>query len=143
MAEHHDMRKTYYIVFAVLIAGTILTVVAAVMMEPEKPDDPVLANMIVALLIATVKASCVAAIFMHLKFDEKILRIAVFFPLSLLLVFVLGNVPDTSVAMKADGLDDLHKPRILKETFTPGPKIEAEEPDEDDEEDDDEDEDEC
>lgn len=139
MAEHRDMRKKYYIVFAVLIAGTILTVAAAVTME----ETPVLLNISVALAIALVKATCVAMIFMHLKYDEKVLRIAVFFPLALLIVFILGNVPDTAVAMSKPA----HAATILPQPFTPGegavaPELAPADDDEDDDEEDD-DEDEC
>jgi cytochrome c oxidase subunit 4 len=105
---HPDLKRWYLGIFGMLTLGTILTMVAAGI----NLGGP-LANILVAVLIAAVKASFVMAIFMHLKFDEKVLRIAVFFPLALLGVFVLGNVPDTSVEMRHPS----HAPQKLERPF--------------------------
>src|SRR3989304_1738944 len=93
MSEQTDHKRAYLKVFGVLTIGTILTMAAARTMH----DTPHELNIVVALLIATVKASCVIAIFMHLKYDPRVLRVAVFFPLALFFVFILGNTPDTAV----------------------------------------------
>ena len=121
MSEHTDHKGSYLKVFGVLTVGTILTMAAAQLMH----DTPHELNIAVALLIATVKATCVMAIFMHLKYDVKVLRVAVFFPLALFFVFILGNAPDTAVGMEAATLDAVYKPKALAEPFDPTPDKDA------------------
>ena len=53
--------KSYMVVFGILIIGTIVTVLASYF-----DFGSMTANIIVALIIATFNASCVALIFMHL-----------------------------------------------------------------------------
>lgn len=113
MSEHKDHKPAYFAVFGLLILGTIVTMAAARTMENTKP----LVNIGFALLIASVKASCVMAIFMHLKYDAKVLRIAVFFPLALLLVFIAGNWPDTAVGV--DATHRAHPAQRLDHPFNP------------------------
>lgn len=88
MGDHADVSKhikTYMIVFAALAVGTVLTVLAA-QIEASTP-----AHIAIALLIAVVKASLVAAIFMHLKWERSIsiwialLFCAIFFVVLMLL----------------------------------------------------------
>ena len=70
MADGHaDIGKhirTYMFVFAALIVGTVLTVVAST--QHLGPTTSV----IVAILIAAVKGSLVAAIFMHLRWERSV-----------------------------------------------------------------------
>jgi cytochrome c oxidase subunit 4 len=66
--SHHDVKKDmvkYLMVFAALLVGTILTVWASYIHFGSAK-----ANIVVALVIATIKASLVAGFFMHL-FSEK------------------------------------------------------------------------
>ena len=85
---HADISKhvrSYIIVFAALAVGTILTV-AASQIHVSTP-----AHITIALAIAVVKASLVAAIFMHLKWEHApsiwwvLLICAVFFVALMLL----------------------------------------------------------
>lgn len=57
--------KTYMAVFATLLVGTGLTVFASTV------DMGTTTNILVAVGIATIKASLVAAIFMHLKWEKS------------------------------------------------------------------------
>ncbi|TGK11519.1 cytochrome C oxidase subunit IV [Leptospira fletcheri] len=67
--EHHLISvQTYALVFAALIIGTILTVWVAGI-------DFGAANTIIAMLVATIKASLVLAYFMHLKYDNLMNRV--------------------------------------------------------------------
>lgn len=94
---HADIRKhvrLYLIVFASLLAGTVLTVVAA------QVDFRGHWNVVVALAIAGVKASLVAAIFMHLKWERAaaiwsaLVLCAVFFVVLILLpVLTVQDLP--------------------------------------------------
>ena len=83
---HHIIPlKTYWAVFGALIVLTVITVLAA------RFDFGAL-NTVVAFGIASVKAGLVLAIFMHLKYDNKLNRViigsGVFF-LVLLWVFLV------------------------------------------------------
>lgn len=65
---HADVSKhlkAYYAVFAVLAVMTVVTVAVAQFHFSD------VGNVVVALLIATFKASLVAAIFMHLKWERS------------------------------------------------------------------------
>jgi len=60
--------STYWGVFFALVAGTILTVWTATI-------DLGALNLIVALVIATIKASLVILFFMHVKYSSKLVWI--------------------------------------------------------------------
>jgi caa(3)-type oxidase subunit IV len=80
MSDHsspHEIQaavRKYLVVFGVLILGTILTVVAANMDFGGHAR-----NIAVGLFIATVKAFCVAAYFMHLIDERKLIYIVLTF----------------------------------------------------------------
>ncbi|EQA45071.1 caa(3)-type oxidase, subunit IV [Leptospira broomii serovar Hurstbridge str. 5399] len=81
--EHHLISiQTYSIVFAALIIGTILTVWVAGI-------DFGAANTVIAMLVATIKASLVLAYFMHLKYDNLMNR-AIFGSGFLFLLLLFG-----------------------------------------------------
>lgn len=75
--DHADVSKhvkLYMVVLGALLVGTILTVLAS------KVEMGGSMNLVVALLIAGVKATMVAAIFMHLKWEKSI---SIWWPLAL------------------------------------------------------------
>ena len=88
MSEHIISTKTYAKILAVLLALTVLTVAVA---RPVTGMDFGILNAAVAMFIASVKAFFVLAIFMHLKYDERlftaIFGTSVFF---LILLYVLS-----------------------------------------------------
>ncbi len=66
MSEHIVPRKTYYMVFALLMALTASTVgIALIDLGPF--------NTIAALLIAGIKATLVIMFFMHVRYSRKII----------------------------------------------------------------------
>jgi len=72
--EIKKAARSYLIVFALLLIGTVLTVLVATWYPMERlfgghGFDVV--DMIVGLLIATTKATLVALIFMHLNHEKK------------------------------------------------------------------------
>lgn len=68
-AHHaHKGIKMYILVFAALIIGTIITVAAWKIHMPT-----VFLTVLVALIIASVKASLVAGWFMHLASEQKMI----------------------------------------------------------------------
>jgi cytochrome c oxidase subunit 4 len=68
-SEHHIVSpKIYFVIFAVLMICTILTVIAA---EIDLNQYFRGLNIIVALTIAVLKASLVVLFFMHAKYSPK------------------------------------------------------------------------
>ena len=90
--DHHDVSKhvkTYLAVGAALLVCTGLTVfLSYVNFGTQK------ANIIVAMILATFKASLVAAIFMHLKSEKwtiyRFLILTVFFAIGLFALTMLA-----------------------------------------------------
>src|SRR5438105_1863477 len=92
-SEHIVSAKLYWLVWFLLIVGTVLTaLVARVDLGTLHGID---INTVVALFIATCKASLVVLIFMHVKYtSEKMTRvilIAAVFWLMLLLILSLTD----------------------------------------------------
>jgi len=92
-AEHSSSLGTYIAVWLALIAGTILTVVAAhINLGPF--------NAAVALIIATVKALLVALFFMHLKgASEKLLKLVVISTVFFLFILLALSMADYGTRM--------------------------------------------
>ena len=64
---HHGGPKIYLLVLGVLVALTVITVLAAGVNFGSTS-----ANVIIAMAIASVKASLVALFFMHLRWDKPL-----------------------------------------------------------------------
>lgn len=89
----HDVSKhvrTYLLVFGALIVGTILTVAAWKVHLPT-----IFLTVLVAMIIASVKASLVAGWFMHLASEQKM----IYAILGFTAFFFLGMVVLTIWAM--------------------------------------------
>ena len=69
-AQHHVPMSTYWIIIIALMVGLIITVIAAFIPLGEF-------NMIVAMLIASVKALLVILYFMHVKYASPLVKIFV------------------------------------------------------------------
>ncbi len=87
-ADVSKHAKIYLLVFVLLLAGTVLTVAAS------RVDFHGQWNVVIAVLIAAFKASLVAAIFMHLRWEKGpsvwwLLCLCAVFLLALLLLPVL------------------------------------------------------
>jgi cytochrome c oxidase subunit 4 len=93
-----DVRK-YVLVFAALIVGTILTVLASRVHLPSHSM-----NIAVALVIASVKVFLVAGYFMHLISERKmiysILIVTVFFFAGLMYLTLWSMEPGSLIHMK-------------------------------------------
>ena len=91
--------KSYLLVFGILIIGTIVTVAVSYF-----DFGSMSANIIVALIIATFKASCVALNFMHLNAERKTIYMTLgltwFFFMGLmgLTIWASGDKPNFTVA---------------------------------------------
>ena len=66
MSEHIVSGRIYLVIFLVLLLGTALTVAAGFV------DFPGPLNVIIALTIASVKATLVLLYFMHLRYSARL-----------------------------------------------------------------------
>ena len=71
MSEHIVPVRIYITIFLVLLVGTALTVIAAFM------DFPWKFNTIIALTIATAKATVVVLYFMHVRYSSRLVWVIV------------------------------------------------------------------
>ena len=102
-APHH--KVPYFMIFLILVGLTVVTVaVALVRFKSEW------VNLLLALLIASVKASFVALFFMHLKFEGKLIYLILFVPLALCILLMVALIPDIVYSLPYDGLKDLPGP---------------------------------
>ncbi len=79
-----ELKKKYMRIFLALLVLTALTVGVTTIHFGDT------ANIVVGIAIAVLKAGLVAAIFMHLKFDHKRLRLFVYIPILFFFVLVLS-----------------------------------------------------
>ena len=89
---HHHVN--YLMIFLVLVALTILTVMIAL-----KRFDNELINLLLAMLVASIKAICVAMYFMHLKFEGKLIYLILIVPLILCVILIAALIPDIVFAL--------------------------------------------
>ena len=83
-----DARRTYLAVYGVLVLLTGVTVMISYV-------DLGLMNVVVALLIASVKASLVALFFMHLKSEDRLVWGFALTPIVFLSLIMFGTLIDT------------------------------------------------
>ena len=86
--KHLTSYKTYFIVWIVLMILTITTVYVSYL-------DFGTLNIVVAMVIASLKAGAVALFFMHLKFEDSITWLFALFPLGLLFLLIGMTILDT------------------------------------------------
>ena len=88
MSEHIVPVKVYLMIFFVLLVGTALTVAAAFI------DFPWRLNTIVALTIATIKATFVVLYFMHVRYSARlvwVILVAALFWMGILFAFTFSD----------------------------------------------------
>lgn len=89
MGHHHVSSPAMFL--SVLLALLFLTFITVVVAQFDFGS----ANMLIAMGIASIKASLVIAFFMHLKYDtaiNKLVFMSSFLFLSLLFIFTLGDL---------------------------------------------------
>jgi cytochrome c oxidase subunit 4 len=114
MGHHHVSSSAMF--FNVLLALLVLTVVTV----GASRIDFGPANMLIAMLIASVKASLVILFFMHVKWDtaiNKIVFLSSFLFLSLLFVFTLAD----QATRRIDHPMHVTKAKVSKEWAYPKP----------------------
>lgn len=88
MSEHIVPVKVYLVIFLALMVGTAITVVAAFYNFPGQ------LNTIIALTIASVKATLVVLYFMHVRYSSRLIWVIVasaLFWLALLFAFTFSD----------------------------------------------------
>lgn len=86
--QHITSNKTYIIVWIILMILTAITVYVSYIHFG-------VFNIVVAMGVASIKASIVALYFMHLKFEDSITWVFALFPLSLLALLIGMTILDT------------------------------------------------
>jgi cytochrome c oxidase subunit 4 len=109
---HASAAKTYGKVLGVLIALTVVTVLAA-------GFDFGSGNVVIALVIATVKASLVALFFMHLLHEKAMNSIIFVSGLVFLTIFLMFTILDTDTR---DVIRPSKPPRTTAPATTVAPK---------------------
>ncbi len=85
--QHVVSRKVYFLIFGALIVLTLTTVrVATVDLGPM--------NIVVALLIAAVKATLVVLFFMHLRYSKPLTALVVFAAVMWLAILITLTLTD-------------------------------------------------
>src|SRR5215217_4985821 len=88
MSEHIVPVRVYITIFLVLLVGTALTVAAAFV------DFPWRLNTIVALTIATIKATFVVLYFMHVRYSSRLIWVilaAALFWMAIMFAFTFSD----------------------------------------------------
>jgi len=88
MKEHDSGIRTYIVVWGALIVLTVVTVSVSYVSLG-------LMNVVVALLIASVKASLVALFFMHLRYESRLVWGFALTPIFFLVLIIAGTLSDT------------------------------------------------
>jgi cytochrome c oxidase subunit 4 len=84
---HHSVP--YFLIFGLLVVLTVITVGVAFLDIHNE-----LAKVLLALTIASIKASAVALFFMHLKFEGKLIYLILIVPLLLCVLLCCALIPD-------------------------------------------------
>jgi cytochrome c oxidase subunit IV len=87
MSAHKNAIRNYFVIFGVLMVGTLLTVWAAL-------QDFGFMNPVIALTIAVIKAVCVVLVFMHVWDSSRLTKITVIagvFWLGILLTLTMSD----------------------------------------------------
>ena len=105
MSEHIVSPKVYFAIFAALMIGTALTVWAAFQNFGKF-------NIVIALVIATIKASLVVLYFMHARYSPKRTQLVIVcsvFWLAIMLALTLTDYDTRSHEMQP-GVSRLNQP---------------------------------
>lgn len=86
--HHHPGPKTFFIVWVALMFLTFITVYVAQFHFGDL-------NIVVAMLVASAKATIVALYFMHLKYEDKLTWIYALYPVFLLFLLIASTIIET------------------------------------------------
>ena len=115
---HISPTKQYFVIGALLLVLTVITVAVA-----QKDwgklildSDSMALNVIIAMLIATVKAGLVLTYFMHMKYENKLIwGFGIIYPLVLFAILMFFTVVDVSQRLRPElGADNKPLPQLIK-----------------------------
>ena len=107
---HHHVN--YFLIFGLLVVLTILTVLVAFhRFESE------FVNLLLALAVASIKATLVALFFMHLKFEGKLIYTIFIVPLMLCVLLTVALIPDVLMTHPGDNTSSLKTFNDAKHLF--------------------------
>ena len=109
-APHAEHKVNYLMIFLTLVVLTVVTVAIAF-----KRFDNEMVNVLLALLVASIKAMFVATYFMHLKFEGKLIYFIFFVPLVLTVILICALIPDIGHGIH----HIMHMPAIVKHDAEP------------------------
>jgi caa(3)-type oxidase subunit IV len=92
MSQHEDHGPLFTKVLWALLVLTAVTVGLSFVVFGSKAM-----NIGIGILVAVAKASLVALIFMHLKWEKRAWLGLLIFPLVLVLIIIFANLPDTAL----------------------------------------------
>lgn len=110
--DHHPHvlpLKTYLGTWGGLLVLTVITVGASYV-------DFGSGNLFIAMVIATIKATLVAALFMHLRYDERFNTIIISSSLIFLAIFIGFTIADTGNRGRAETIEK-ERPANIKDPF--------------------------
>jgi cytochrome c oxidase subunit 4 len=98
--EHHDTKHHILPLWIYLAVGSALLVLTGVTIAAAYIDFNTMTgfssmNFVIAMVIATIKATLVALIFMHLLFDKKFYLFTLMAGVGCLLIFIVFTLADT------------------------------------------------
>ncbi|MGA6992729.1 MAG: cytochrome C oxidase subunit IV family protein [Candidatus Deferrimicrobiaceae bacterium] len=88
MKDHDSGVRTYIVVWGALVVLTAVTVAVSYVHLG-------MMNVVVALLIASAKASLVALFFMHLRYESRLVWGFALTPIFFLVLIIAGTLSDT------------------------------------------------
>jgi len=88
MKEHDSGIRIYVVVWGALVVLTAVTVAVSYVHLG-------MMNVVVALLVASVKASLVALFFMHLRYENRLVWGFALTPVFFLILIIAGTLTDT------------------------------------------------
>ena len=92
---HGDAHSSYYKIWFILLVFTVLEVFVGIWSGPLVVKAPLLVGM------ALFKAVLVAAYFMHLKFEKKLMWVVAAAPLIFGVILAIGAYPDSEQSTDA------------------------------------------
>jgi cytochrome c oxidase subunit 4 len=98
---HHPIN--YYGIFAALVVLTVVTVLVSFHRFQSE-----LVNLLLAMLVAAIKATLVAMFFMHLKFEGKLIYTIFLVPLGLCVLLTCALIPDVLLPALSTHNSSLH-----------------------------------
>lgn len=86
--HHHPGPRTFFIVWVALMVLTFITVYIAQFHFGDL-------NIVIAMLVASAKATLVALYFMHLKYEDKLTWVYALYPIFLLFLLIASTIIET------------------------------------------------